>query len=84
MKLSITPHSFPWELLILDPLDIIMFQKVYYCLMKEAMIGYHLLPTKYQNCTPISTIKQAILQKYLVSQEKTNLTYKLKKTPIHG
>ena len=29
-----------------------MFQKVYYCLIREAMIGYHLLPTKYQNCTP--------------------------------
>ena len=67
MKPSITPHNCPWELLILDLLDIKMSQKVYYCLIKEVMIGYHLLPIKYQNCTLINTIKQAILREYLVN-----------------
>ena len=57
MKPFITPDSSPWELLISDPLDIIMSQRASCPLTKEGIIRFPLPHTQYPNYIPITTIK---------------------------
>ena len=45
------------------------------------MIGYHLLPIKYQNCTLINIIKQTILQKISCQSRKDQSDPETEKDP---
>ena len=58
-----------------------MFLKAYCCLIKEAMIEYHLLPIEFQNYTLSNIIKLVIQSEISCQSENDQLDLKTEKGP---
>ena len=58
-----------------------MFQKVYCLLIKEVMIGFLLLYIKFQIYTPVNTIRQVALKKWIHKPERYGFDKEAEKDP---